>query len=128
MRRSWSAATEAFRWSTARTLLCIWPKFSQSHLSATKAPAASSSNRESRDNREQIVCRNSADFGQWHIGRRARSELQSRWQFLATNTLRFLIFLPTRTGEITPHHTFHRQWFCFTHNHRATRELIAKRL
>jgi hypothetical protein len=57
-----------------------------------------------------------------------RSELQSRWQFLATNTLRFLIFLPTRTSEIAPYHTFHRQWFCFTHNHRATRELIAKQL
>ena len=60
--------------------------------------------------------------------RQLRSELQSRWQFLAANTLRFLIFLPTGTSEITPHHTFHRQWFCFTYNHRATRELIAKQL
>ena len=59
--------------------------------------------------------------------RQLRRELQSRWQFLAANTLRFLIFLPTRTSEIAPHHTFHRQWFCFTHNHRATRELVAKR-
>src|SRR6266480_2451479 len=149
MRRSWSAATKAFRWSTARTLLCIWPKFSQSPLSATKAPEASCSNRESRDNRAQTVCQSWAGFGQWHIGRRARSEtnpgsntrrsksvrlrqlrseLQSRWQFLATNTLRFPIFLPTGTSEITSHHTFHGHWFCFTHNHRATRELIAKQL
>jgi hypothetical protein len=55
-------------------------------------------------------------------------QLESRRQLNPANALRFLIFLPTGTGQITAHHAFDRQRFGLLYDHGAPGELLAERL
>ena len=56
----------------------------------------------------------------------SRRQLESGRQLNAANALRFPIFLPARTREITAHYTFHRQRLGFSHDHRTPGKLLAK--
>src|SRR5207302_9701466 len=58
--------------------------------------------------------------------RQLRAKLQTRRQFDSANALRFLIFFPTGTGEITADDALDRQRLRFLHNHRTAGELLAK--
>src|SRR6266436_653032 len=52
--------------------------------------------------------------------------LQTRRQFDSANALRFLIFFPTGTGEITAYDALDRQRLRFLHDHRTAGDLFAK--
>src|SRR6266508_1566528 len=46
----------------------------------------------------------------------------------STDVLRFLIFFPTRTSQITAHYAFDRERRRFLYDHRASNELFPKRM
>src|SRR5262249_25637941 len=53
---------------------------------------------------------------------------ESCWQLDTANALRFLVFLPTGTSQITAHYAFDRQRLGLLYDHGTTGELLSERL